>query len=384
MQTILYDRLPGTDKLADLTPLLHNDRFSTAVPGLYRQWSAEIGEDIVEMFHWFEERLGCRLIVWANEEGEECVWDGLLWNVRLSFGGTGLTRSLGDVHNRVAVEYSDLLNNNRYSLTAWANDADSQDTYGIKEHVLSPGGLTAAMAVNVRDTFAGVHATPVVGATIGIPVNQAGMRLSVSALGYWATLRYRLYQRLVTTTATVQAILEDIVDTTIAPAYGTSYVEFLDPADLSLIGGTNLNITQYEDNANPIQDYIQHVVSLGDNSQNIWYVGVETGRRQGPVWTLPRLRVWQRPETPDFIVSLADTLCQDAGGAARSILAIQAGMMVLIRDLVPDAASLSTPLDQLRGFVLTETEYNAQTGELRGTPEGSDAPLSLLLARMEG
>jgi len=266
------------------------------------------------------------------------------------------------------------------------SDADSQTRYGIKEQVLSYGQFTSVAANNAVNRYLTNHKQPFVGGSLNIPVGGDNLSVRVTALGYWATTRYRKFQSIVTTTVAAQDRIKEIVDRTVFPALPSStyYLEFFS-TDTGLIDGTNLIIARATTHVETVGYYLERVVSLGDTSYNTWYIGAEHGEYHGQFpLGLPRVKVWSRPTSVEFICDVLTGHVTRPGGEPVSPLKIRAGNFVQIRGAVPQGAILSTPLDQLQGFVLSETSYDAGTGVLRGTPEGTDLDVSILLARLRG
>lgn len=385
MRVYRYTSPLGAQSLVqDISGLLDGGfTFSTRLPGLHYNFQGSIKGDLSELFGIYQTSIGERLLVfdsWMN-----LVWDGLIWEVELSFGGISLgPRSISQIGNYVAVEYADILDDRRYALTAYLSDTDSQAKYGIIEQVLPYGNMTSVAADKAVAKYLANHKEPPLGGNFQFPVNSSEASLSITALGFWATANLRKFQRIDTTTDTVNNIINSIVNRTVVPnAPASSYYLQYFSTDTSLVGGTNLTIAKFNDHVDSIGAYLAHIVSLGDNSNNVWYIGAEAGSFNGgfPVG-LPRMRVWQRPTAPDFVLNIAKGLIYQQGSIV-SPFTIKAGSMVKIQDLSPGNPE-STALDNLRNFVVAETTYNSNTDTISLIPEGSDVEIEMILARMRG
>lgn len=386
MKVIVFQNLPDTGFVADITPLVSRSlRFSTHIPGIYHQLTFDLNRNLNFDFSIFQQYLGYRIVVF--DELNDVAWDGLIWSVEIAMGDHGLgPQDLEFIQNYVVAEYSDILADNRYAQTAYLSDATSQLRYGIKEHVLSLGQFTSVAADNIANRFITNHKTPFASGNINIPIGGDNLSVRVTALGYWATTRYRKFQSIVQTTTTVQNRIKEIVDRTVVPnaPASTYYLQFFS-TDTDLVGGTNLTIARASTHVDTVGYYLERVVSLGDTSFNTWYIGAEHGEYHGQFpLGLPRVKVWTRPTVVEFVCDVLSGQVTRPGGEVVSPLKIRAGNFVQVRGAVPQGAILSQPLDQLQGFVLVETSYDAGSGILRGTPEGTDRDVSILLARLAG
>lgn len=376
--------LVGNALISELSPGVDGGfSFSTRLPGLYYNFQGNLKGDLDQLFDIYQSCLGNRLVVF--DEYGEFVWDGLIWDTELSFGGTSLgPRSMSQIGNYVVVEYADILNDRRYALTAYVSDTDSQTKYGVIEQVLPYGNMTSVASDKALAKYLANHKEPPLGGTFAFPVSSNEAAISITALGFWATTNFRKFQRFDVTTDTVNNIINSIVNRSVVPnaPASTYYLQYFS-TDTGLVEGTNLTIAKFNDHVDSIGAYLAHVTSLGDNSNNVWYIGAELGSFNGnfPIG-LPRVKVWQRPTSPSFYLNMARGLVYQ-GGSIVSPFSIKAGTMVRIQDLAP-SNPLSTTLDNLRSFVVAETTYNSDTNILSMTPEGSDEEVNMILARMRG
>lgn len=358
--------------------------FSTRVPGLYYQLEFSIDGTISALMDIYQNWLGNRIVVFDDYGG--IAWDGLIWSMEIDFGGVSLgPRDLDFIANYVAVEYSDVLNSNNYALTSYASDIDSQAIYGIKEEVLPYGSMTSSAAAKALSRYISDHKQPFTGGTFAFPPAGDSVSLRITALGFWATTRYRKFQSIITTTTTVKTRIQEIVNRTVTPAApGTSYYLQAFSTDVGLIDGTNLVIARANLHVDSIGSYLEHIVSLGSDSNQVFYIGAEHGNWNGELpLGAPRVRVWGRPTAPEFYCDIATGLVRDNAGQIISPFRIRAGTFVAVTGLSPNANYLNT-LDQIRGFIVSETSYDDSRGIISMKPEGTDQGIEMILARMRG
>lgn len=378
MQVLLFDL--GGNFVDDITKFVGQSlRFSTRVPGLYYQLDLTITADFPLLMFGYDNYLGHRIVVM---DSGQIVWDGLIWSLGISIGDSSLgPRDLNFVWNYVVVEYSDILNDGRYALTSYISDADSQARYGIKEQVLPYGSMTSVAAARARDAYSLSHKQPFVGGTFSFPPSSEETSLRIGALGWWATTRYRKFQSIVTSLQNVIDVIKNIVNRTVVPNLpaSTYYLQMFS-TDTSLIEGTNLQIARATFHYDAIGSYLEHIVSLGDNSNNIWYIGAEHGNYNGrfPLGA-PRVKVWQRPTSPEFTLDMSTGKVW-RGGADVSPYMIRAGNFVKVVNFAPSGM----PIYQSRSFVVAQTDYDASRGVIGLTPEGTDQQVEIILARMSG
>lgn len=383
MRIQLYSTSDRAVLLEDLTSLATSCVINTALPGLYAGCSLDVGMDFVRAMDMFRKYVGVRLVV--SLDNGKIVWDGIVWSMEIDLGGYTIgPRDVGSVWNYVAVEYTDVLNNNAYSLTSYVSDLVSQATFGIKEQLVSIGGATSVAAGKAVQKYINDHANPFSSGSLSVPVSGSSVTLKINGSGWWATTHYRKFQSIVTTTATVQARIQEIVNRTVVPAApaSTYYLQFFS-TDTGLIEGTDLVVARATLHVDSIGNYLARTVSLGDNSNNVWYIGADVGSIQE--LTLPKIKVWKRPSFPTFLVETTSGKIHRADGQLVHPAEVRAGDYVQIVDL--DPRGRSTPggwQDRISGFILESTSYDIFSGTLTGKPEGQDIELNMIIARMGG
>jgi len=151
-------------------------------------------EDLEE---WFENGLGRHIEVYNH--ALERIWEGFVNQVDLSLGALSITRGpLLSIANRCRVVYStigyDAVTNEPIlgirAVTPVADDTDSQTRYGIVEKVVSAGGLTAAIAAQVRDSYINEYRDPMTTERLG---QGGGQQAVIHCLGYGAFLEAYSY-----------------------------------------------------------------------------------------------------------------------------------------------------------------------------------------------
>ena len=377
--------------IMDLTPLLDQGfEFSTKTPGLNYRFIGTISKDASALYELFANYLGARICVFSDEG--DLVWDGLLWETELTIGNNSLGPLTMDwVANYCAVEYSDVLDSNRYALSTYQEDGASFDLFGLIEKILPYGQFTSVAAANAAGRYEANHSVPRLGGNIALPVTGNDLKLRITAVGYWATAGYIKIQSILTTSVTVQNRIKEIVDRTVTRPITISgtpqnypYLEFFS-TDVSLIEGTNLTIIRYTTHVEATSAYFERMVSLGDTSFNTWYVGAEVGSFDGkfPVG-YPRVKVWQRPTAVEFFASSQNKAIYDSAGVEVSPFRVRAGNSVQVNGLIPAAFVPQIPIIGDNTFIVQESRYDSRTWTLSVTPEGGDEDVSIIIASMSG
>lgn len=166
-------------------------RYSAAAIGGSEQAEIEVvGTDelIREVHRW----LGYYVVI-LNDNGNK-VWFGRVTQTTTRRGGRQFTRSLDEMANRIAVSYSynDASGNANNAVTDWADDADSQLRYGIKEQLQSQGDATAEIAEALRDNALDLLSMPVKAVSFGGGGQTGG---SLLCRGLWHTTAWRVFNR---------------------------------------------------------------------------------------------------------------------------------------------------------------------------------------------
>lgn len=113
-------------------------------------------ERLGELLAWLGSRLRIR-----NALGTD-VWFGYLHEVEVNFGGSIISMSLTDVHNRVCVVYTarNADGSQARRTTAWVEDTNSIAQYGTRELRLGADDIDDAAALALRDRTLAMYAWP--------------------------------------------------------------------------------------------------------------------------------------------------------------------------------------------------------------------------------
>jgi hypothetical protein len=235
-------------------------------------WSSRftIMDEQEKMESWLVGGLGRHVEVFDNALDK--IWEGFVNQVDLTLGGLTVTRGpLLDTANSVTVVYSGTstvtnppVQGNRV-FTAPANDADSQDKYGIITKILSAGGMMAENAEQVRDVYLAENKEPLTLQKIG---GGGGLNVSLSCLGYAHWLNYPI------------AIVDE---GTVSIHDQVANVLDLDPN--GLFSSTNANISEntvqinaYDNKQRTAWTVIKALAALGDEGDNRYLFGVYSDR----------------------------------------------------------------------------------------------------------
>lgn len=166
-------------------------RYSAAAIGGSEQAEIEVtGPDelLREIHRW----LGYYVVILNDNDNK--VWFGRVVQTTTRRGSRQFTRSLDEMANRIAVSYSynDATGNATNAVADWAEDADSQLRYGVKEQLLSIGDATEQLAEAIRDQSLALLSMPVKAVSFGGSGGSGGALL---CRGLWHTTAWRIYNQ---------------------------------------------------------------------------------------------------------------------------------------------------------------------------------------------
>ena len=147
------------------------------------QASGERG-DLQDLLHWVG-----RCVEITSRAGR-LVWWGFIERVEVCTGEISLTADLGQMANRVAAAYTGLENGQTGGLrgtTGWAEDPASTAAFGIKELLVSAGGVGAVGAEQIRERVLQARYAPL--AKVSAAAGERGANLICK--GWWSTLAWR-------------------------------------------------------------------------------------------------------------------------------------------------------------------------------------------------
>ena len=215
MKAVFYQR----DFSGDLTPLgldYNVTRYSKAAVGGPKLCEIEARGADGDLWRLLE-LLRCPVEIFTATG--DAVWWGYVASVRLTVRAAGLPgkprlevgANLDAMTNRIAVAYTNVdvtTGMETRATTAWADGAESQAEYGIKELLWSADAATTEHADAARDAKLAQEESPVPTVT---PTDAAESRATITCRGWWDTLGWLYYANIgtdaVDTAAQVQAIL---------------------------------------------------------------------------------------------------------------------------------------------------------------------------------
>ena len=116
-------------------------------------------------------------------------WNGYISKVTINWDEIAISASIDTMTNNAAVAYTD--SNIRYT-TAWSADTTSTAEYGTKEALLSKDEVSAALALQYRDTELQSKKYPIP----GIPTfgkSSTTQKATIECYGWAYTLKWRFY-----------------------------------------------------------------------------------------------------------------------------------------------------------------------------------------------
>lgn len=269
-----YDPLlRGSRYLHDLTGSLSVYEHEIEAMGGY--WSAQVrmNDQQSRLEDWYEQGLG-RHIVSVDSDGQT-VWEGLVNRVTLYLGG--VTKSVGplvDIANRVRLVYSyidasgELPELGLRLTTDWAEDARSQEKWGVLERVLAAGGLTPENADGVRDAYLRENAQPVTDEDQNIGGGD-GPTMQLDCLGYVHFLSTYVYTSGASGQIDLSGKLINVLD-----AEPNGFIRHEWP----FVTGNNLPVAAQDNDNRVAWNIVKALVGLGDEEDNRYLFGIYANR----------------------------------------------------------------------------------------------------------
>jgi len=148
------------------------------------------------------------------------------------------------------------------AFTAWGSGADSITRYGQIEQVIQGGEVTAADALQMRDTLIADEATPNLKQNVG---GGAGEKVTLSCLGYVHWLDTYNYTEVLSGTTNVDVKIDAVLDADPNSIFASTN------ADITV---NTLQVPKYDDDGMTAWDILIGLVSRGDASENRYTLGV--------------------------------------------------------------------------------------------------------------
>jgi hypothetical protein len=336
----------------------HIETITTALSSYQHVKSAWLGNDKAQVDikgdislaeDWMVDGLGRDIIAFDESAGE--IFGGFVNQIDLNIGDLSISRGpLLDIANRVSVRYApvDTTVNppvvGDSTFTVIAEDAASQEKYGIIERILSAGQVTDSQAEQIRDTYLSEHAEPDTSQDINVGGREgAAIRLSILGYGHW--LQTFIYNQIVssgTTTAT------DKIKAALAAEPNGIF-----SSDLSRIDDNLILVSAYENDYPTGITIIKETVALGDVNDDRYLFMVGAGRK--------------------ISYQLQDTHAAYQRGLARTdiILAnddpvkpwqVEAGKWIFVNDFMASKLKPTNPRLDTRMIFIEELTYTAPYG----------------------
>lgn len=235
-------------------------RRSTRRMGGYWRGSFTLAGDKSRLAKFFYERLGCHLVErWQGMP----TWEGMIYEMDLTIGGTTRRRSLDLMANYVTASYFNAVN--IAQSTDPASNANSIKWFGRREELLSLDGYTQTTAETARDTYLKEHAWP-----WARPVGAGQVmdnELVVTVCGYAFTANWRYETVGDGTNANVSDYISELI---------TTDCEWLQSGR---IGTNTLQVKKDTSIPERVYDVIAEQTGLGDANGAPWRFYVDNDRR---------------------------------------------------------------------------------------------------------
>lgn len=205
--------------------------------------------------------------------GGMIVWEGFANLISIRVGAATVSIGpLSDLANKVKASYRTISINvtppipSYPAATAFAEDDNSQERYGILEAYLSLGETTSSLATQARDVYLSEHTNPRPTSDIAIS-GGSPVQIEVDFLGYVHYLKRYAYNQTasssaITIPAKIQAILAANPN---AGFFSANYGRWASNAT---------PVTQYENDNQMALEIINDHVAKGDSSNNRYLFGV--------------------------------------------------------------------------------------------------------------
>lgn len=165
-------------------------RYSIAAIGGYEYAEIELNGTSLELW---EALRWLRYYVIIRNQNHTPVWCGMVTEATINLGGISIGKSLDQMTNRVAVAYTydDANGQAVRETTAWQDNTETQNRYGIIERLESQGDLETAEALQLAQQALDTYGKPI--ATVNVSGGNSGGTLRCR--GLWSHLNWKLYNQ---------------------------------------------------------------------------------------------------------------------------------------------------------------------------------------------
>lgn len=289
------------------------------------------------------------------------AWEGYVSEVQATRGYQTLTRSLDAFCNRVFVSYTysggtcprggTCVGREQRNETDVDATANTQDTIGIKEEwldITDSGLMTSGQAQRVGNRYLRKSVRPREWEmNLSSGAERQTRQLTITGLGYYATLQWRKLTRKWNVATNIQTIISDIVTSGKCP--------FLDTANLRT---ETTGITkQYNTEGAPIwiQDMIREVIADGNSSGARLLFQVIENRVPVLSSVATTTKYYARRDDPRLF---------NADRKPLPAYLIRAGGFILAEDVAALTESPTDIANNARASFVNETEYDCMTDTL--------------------
>lgn len=247
----------------DITAIADGYQHVTRYDAGYWRASFELTNSEPVLFDWFNNYLGFHL---EEHSGGEKSWEGLLYEMELTWGNISRIRSLDYPKNYVTVRYKDR-DTEAVLDTSPASEATSIARYGRLEEIYSIPPIDSTGADNMAATLLKRHAWPIIQPMAG-GLDYGQPRLRCTFHGYIWTANYRHVglPSLDDAEGNLSTFIETIVN---------NDCEFL---STGIIKENTTQIRRSLDQPARCYDQMKFLASLGDSSGNQYAVQVYNDR----------------------------------------------------------------------------------------------------------
>jgi hypothetical protein len=197
------------------------------------------------------------------------VWEGLIWQMKLSYPGFELTTSLDDIFNKVWLRYV-LSDGAQIQRSTVQNDLVSQERYGLKEAILEGNVIySSSLADQIATNYLNEVSKQRPGRTTFDAKSQE-VSLEIEARGYFNTLDFFHYNQ---TASAATTTVSDLIEAVLAFGSVGQYI-----ADQKVRSNTDV-IGGIYDSDDPAGQFILDLSRLPDSGNNRRIARMELGRR---------------------------------------------------------------------------------------------------------
>ncbi len=325
--------------------------------------------DLVECVEWMN-NLGASVVV-VDPEGR-AVWEGLLFDVDVTFGRKTAAVSLDDVANSVRVKYA--ADSGVQAATSDVTSAASIARYGTKMRAInfstSTATAAAARAAVVLSQTAWPRSKQAGGAETG--AGGGGASITLQFRGWWHTLDWLLLSSSSTTTTQTSAQVA-----TLLAAYNSTNAFF--STLTAKITATGVSDTEYVESETTYAEQIPKLLASGNSSSQRVVFGIyETRALTVEPWA------GATPSTITYYESDRDQVIRDAYGNIVEPWSLRPNAMAQLVDLV-EPTPASGPIDTLTRRYIKRVTCRISRSGVSGTLEPDDVDtLEELLTRPAG